>query len=54
MNRLVKLLVVASCFVLCGAGTMLVPAGQPIPGRDKFNATPVKNHESASRIWIEV
>jgi hypothetical protein len=54
MNRLVKLLVVASCFVLCGAATMLVPTGKATPARNKFNATPVKNHEPASRIWIEV
>ena len=54
MNRLAKLLVVSCCFVICGAGALLAPAVVTARGWEKPNATPVKNHETARRVWMEV
>ncbi len=54
MNRLAKLLVISCCFVICGAGLMFAPAVRATRGWEKPNATPVKNHETARRVWMEV
>ena len=54
MNGVAKLLVISICFVICGVGVMFAPALAPMRGWEKLNATPVKNHEAAPRIWMEV
>jgi hypothetical protein len=54
MNRTVKSLVIALCFAVCGAGAVLVPVNSPPTGRQQPGAMPVRNHEAARGLWIEV
>jgi hypothetical protein len=55
MPRILKIAIVLLCFALCGAGTFIASnvreeSKQP----QKMNTIPVKNHEIARRIGIQV
>jgi len=55
MPRTLKIAIVLLCFSLCGAGTFIASnvreeSKQP----QKMNTIPVKNHEIARRIGIQV
>jgi hypothetical protein len=53
MTLTVKILVVLLCFAACAAGTFIAPTVQDQTQRtQKMNAIPVKNHETARRVWI--
>jgi hypothetical protein len=41
------------CFALCGAGTFVAStASEQTKQPREMNAIPVKNHETAPRVWI--
>ncbi len=54
MNLLTKIAIVLLCFSLCGAGTFIASTAQKDNAPQKTNLIPVKNHEVARRIWIQV
>jgi hypothetical protein len=55
MTRTLKIAIVLLCFALCGAGTFIASTAREEPKQpQKMNAIPVKNHEIAQRIWIQV
>jgi hypothetical protein len=55
MTLPVKIAIVLLCFALCGAGTFIAStAHEESKQPQKTNAIPVKNHEIARRIWIQV
>ena len=54
MNRVAKCVVISCCFVICGAGVIFAPGAVALRGWEKPNATPVKNHDTAPRVWMEV
>jgi hypothetical protein len=54
MNRLLKLLVICLCFVICGAGAIFMPVDSAPINPERPNAMPVRNHEPARRIWLQV
>jgi hypothetical protein len=53
MPLTLKAAIVLFCFVLCGAGTFIAStAREQIRQPQEMNAIPVKNHETAPRVWI--
>jgi uncharacterized membrane protein YadS len=54
MSSAIKALIVVVCFSVCGAGAFF--ATEPVPKAQSHppNATPVKNRETAQRVWIQV
>jgi hypothetical protein len=53
MTLTAKMAIVLFCFALCGAGTFIAStAREESKQPQKLNATPVKNHEIARRVWI--
>jgi hypothetical protein len=48
-----KIAIVLVCFALCGTGTSL-PQPREKNQAVQMNTIPVKNHEIARRIWIQV
>ena len=54
MNRTAKSIVIAFCFLICGAGAVFVPVNNAPTGRQQPTVTPVRNYEAAPRLWIEV
>jgi hypothetical protein len=53
MPLTLKIAIVLFCFALCGAGTFVAStAREQITQPREMNAIPVKNHESAPRVWI--
>jgi hypothetical protein len=53
MSLTLKITIVLFCFALCGAGTFIASTACEQPGQpQKINAIPVKNHETARRVWI--
>jgi len=55
MTLTVKMAIVLLCFALCGAGTFIAStAYEQSEQPQKMNAIPVKNQESARRVWIQV
>jgi hypothetical protein len=55
MPRTLKIAIVLLCFALCGAGTFIAStAREESKQPQKLNTIPVKNHEIARRIWIQV
>jgi hypothetical protein len=52
VSRILKLVIVVVCFSLCGAGTFMVSmAREESKPQQEMNATPVKNHEIAPRVF---
>jgi hypothetical protein len=50
-----KIAIVLLCFALCGAGTFIASNVREESKQQKeMNTIPVKNHEVARRIWIQV
>jgi flagellar basal body-associated protein FliL len=55
MPLTLKIAIVLLCFALCGAGTFMAStAREESKQPQKMNAIPVKNHDLARRIWIQV
>jgi hypothetical protein len=54
MNRIFKSLVILLCLIICGAGAVFMPLDSARANRETPNAMPVRNHESARRIWLQV
>ena len=55
MPLTLKVAIVLLCFALCGAGTFIAStAREQSEQPQKMNAIPVKNHEVARRVWIQV
>jgi hypothetical protein len=55
MPLTLKVAIVLLCFALCGAGTFIAStAREQSEQLQKMNAIPVKNHEVARRVWIQV
>jgi flagellar basal body-associated protein FliL len=55
MPLILKIVIVLLCFALCGAGTFMAStAREESKQPQKMNAIPVKNHDLARRIWIQV
>jgi hypothetical protein len=55
MPLILKIAIVLLCFALCGAGTFMAStAREESKQPQKMNAIPVKNHDLARRIWIQV
>jgi hypothetical protein len=55
MPRTLKIAIVLLCFALCGAGTFIASNGREESEQpQKMNTIPVKNHQIARRIWIQV
>jgi hypothetical protein len=53
VSRILKLAIVIVCFSLCGAGTFIVStAREESKPEHEMNATPVKNHEVAPRVFV--
>jgi Na+-transporting methylmalonyl-CoA/oxaloacetate decarboxylase gamma subunit len=55
MPLTLKISIVLLCFALCGVGTFMAStAREESKQPQKTNTIPVKNHELARRIWIQV
>ena len=55
MPLTLKIAIVSLCFALCGAGSFIASNVQEESRQpQKMNTIPVKNHEAAQRIWIQV
>jgi len=53
MPLTLKIAIVSLCFALCGAGTFVAStAHEHTKQSHEMNAIPVKNHETAPRVWI--
>jgi len=53
MPLTLKIAIVSLCFVLCGAGTFVASTTREQTKQSReMNAIPVKNHETAPRVWI--
>jgi hypothetical protein len=53
MPLTLKIAIVLLCFALCGAGTFIAStAREQTKQPQEMNAIPVKNHETARRVWI--
>jgi hypothetical protein len=55
MTLPVKIVIVLFCFALCGGGAFIAStAHEQSEQPQKMDAIPVKNHEIARRVWIQV
>ena len=55
MPLTLKIAIVSLCFALCGAGTFVAStARQQFDRSQSVKTIPVKNHDVARRIWIQV
>jgi hypothetical protein len=55
MPLTLKIVIVLLCLALCGAGAFIAStAREDATQPQKINAIPVKNHEIARRVWIQV
>jgi hypothetical protein len=54
VNLITKITIVLLCFLLCGASTFIASTAQKENAPQKTNVIPVKNHDVAPRIWIQV
>jgi len=53
MPLTLKIVIVLLCFALCGASTFIASAAREQTKQpQEMNAIPVKNHETARRVWI--
>jgi hypothetical protein len=53
MPLTLKITIVLLCFALCGAGTFITSTAREQSRQpQKMNAIPVRNHETAPRVWI--
>jgi hypothetical protein len=53
MPLTLKIAIVLLCFALCGAGTFIAStAREQAKQPQEMSAIPVKNHETARRVWI--
>jgi hypothetical protein len=53
MPLTLKVTIVLFCFALCGAGTFIASTvREQTRPLQEMNAIPVKNHETAPRVWI--
>jgi hypothetical protein len=55
MPLTLKIAIVLLCFALCGASTFIAStAREEAKQPQRLDTIPVKNHEIARRIWIQV
>jgi hypothetical protein len=53
MPLTLKIAIVFLCFALCGAGTFVASTAREQTKQPReMNAIPVKNHQTAPRVWI--